>query len=371
MNKHIGMISACAHRLYLYRPELFEALWDAGYRVTVFGPEPQQLGDEWLGKNGIDYISLPLSRRGLNPAAELKAKALIVKTVKQRNIGMLFSYGIRFAPLTNNAARQAKVPCINVINGAGNLFIAEGFTGKLKRRLVFPYIRASLKYSSCVVFQNEDDLRQFLSLRLVKKAQTIQVHGSGVNTGRFPLLPLPRERVFGFLSRLNPEKGITELLQAFERVTEAYPDARLKLAGETDGIEGTPAQELLDRLCKNGSAEYMGEISDVPSFMRSIRCFVFPSYREGTPRAVLEAMSCGRPVITTNAIGCRETVTEGYSGTLVPPRDARALYDAMLCFCDETFNAEEMGRNARAAAEEKFDVYAVNRALLGEIQKRY
>ncbi len=371
MCKQIGMLSACAHRLYLYRPELFDSLRDEGYEVTVFGPEPQQQGDEWLGKEGITYIQLPLSRRGIDPIAEMKARALIVRTAKMKNIGLIYSYGIRFAPLANNAAKKAGIPCMNVVNGAGSLFISEGIKGKLKRILILPYIRYSLKHASRVVFQNDDDLAMFLSARLVKEAQTMKVHGSGVNTERFPVFPLPQERVFGYLSRLNPEKGIDELLRAFSGVLETYPDAKLRLAGELDGIEGSETQRLLDTLCAQGSAEYPGEISDVPAFLKTCRYFVFPSYREGTPRAVLEAMSCGRPVITTDTVGCRETVTDGFNGLLVEPKNVESLKKAMLRFCTETDDIEQMGMNARAFAEERFDVFAVNRALIGEVKSFY
>ena len=371
MAKQIGMLSACAHRLYLYRPELFDALREAGYEVTVFGPEPQALGDERLKPNGIDYRALPLSRRGVDPLAERNARALIADTVREKHIGLLYSYGIRFAPLANNAAKQAGIPCMNVVNGAGSLFITQGTVGALKRLLILPYIRASLKYSSRVVFQNRDDRALFLSKRLVREEQVINVKGSGVNTERFPVAPLPKERVFGFCSRMNPEKGIAELLRAFEKVLRTYPDAKLRLAGESDGFEGTPTEALLDRLCGAGSVEYLGEVDDVPGFLSTLRYFVFPSYREGTPRAVLEAMSCGRPVITTDAVGCRETVTDGYNGLLVKPRDDDTLTDAMLRFCADDAMTEQMGRNARTVAENDFDVHAVNRVLLGEVQKLY
>ena len=277
MDKRIGIVSACAHRLYLYRPELFDCLRRNGYAVTVFGPEPQALGDEWLSSYAVPYVHLPLERRRTDPFAERKAKELLVRTVKENGIGLLYSYGIRFAPLVNNAAKQAGIPCMNVINGAGSLFITGGFKGKVKRALILPYIRVSLRHSSRVVFQNHDDRDMFLSLRLVREGQYINVRGSGVNTERFPQYPLPKELVFGYVSRLNPEKGIDELLRAFRNVLRTYPDAKLRLAGEPDGIEGTPAWTLLNDLCKQGSAEYLGEISDVPSFLQTIRCFVFPS----------------------------------------------------------------------------------------------
>ena len=371
MDKRIGIISACAHRLYLYRPELFDLLRDAGYSVSVFGPEPQALGDEWLSPAGLRYTELPLQRRRTDPFAEARATKLLAEAAKAEGFGLLYSYGIRFAPLVNNAARRVGIPCISVINGAGSLFITEGAVGDLKRRIILPYIRRSLRYASKVVFQNMDDLSMFSDLRLVKEEQTITVHGSGVNPDRFPASPLPKERVFGFCSRMNPEKGIDELLRAFEQVLTEYPDAKLRLAGEMDGIQGTPTAASLQELCKSGAVEYLGEISDVPSFLKTLRCFVFPSYREGTPRAVLEAMSCGRPIITTDAVGCRETVTDGYNGLLVKPRDVRSLSDAMLRFCADEEIAGYMGENARKVAETKFNVYEVNRALLTEIQKQY
>ncbi|MBR0510510.1 MAG: glycosyltransferase family 4 protein [Clostridia bacterium] len=372
MAKQIGILSACAHRLYLYRPELFDSLRGDGYVITVFGPEPQALGDKWLKKEGIRYIALPLTRKGVDPLAEYKAKALIVRTVRELGVGLLFSYGIRFAPLANNAARSAGIPCMNVINGAGSLFGAEGAAGKLKRLAILPYIRFSLRYSSRIVFQNLDDRRQFASLRLGREARYLNVNGSGVNADRYPAYPLPEARIFGYTGRLNPEKGIGELLCAFEKVLETCPDAKLRLAGEPDGIADTPAQARLDRLCASGQVEYLGEIDDVPGFLRSIRYFVFPSYyREGTPRVILEAMSCARPVITTDATGCRETVRDGYNGLLVKARDVESLTAAMLRFCGDDDMTAEMGRNSRIFAKEKFDVYAVNRVLTDEIKKLY
>lgn len=367
--KRIGMLSACAHRLYLYRPELFRMLKEAGYEVTVFGPEPQSLGDEWLKKAGVRYHALGLSRRGIDPLAERRAMNVIKKAAAAERFCLIYSYGIRFAPLANNAARAAGLPCMNVINGAGSLFISDGIAGKLRRRLVLPYIRLSLRRSSRVVFQNYDDRDLFLSLRLVKESQCLNVNGSGVNVERFPELPLPEQPVFGFCSRLNPEKGICELLRAFDAVHKEYPAARLLLAGEPDGIQGTPEEALLKRLCEEGSAEYAGEITDVVSFLGRCRYFVFPSYREGTPRATLEAMACGRPVITTDATGCRETVKNGENGLLVKPRDEDSLREAMLRFCGETLPVAEMGHASRKIAEERFNVFAVNRVLVEEICK--
>ena len=291
--------------------------------------------------------------------------------MKKSGIGLLYTYGIRFAPLANNAAKSAGIPCMNIINGAGSLFISDGLAGAAKRMLILPYIRLSLRYSSRIVFQNTDDRALFTKLRLGRDTRYMTVRGSGVNTERFPVFPLPKAHVFGYLSRLNPEKGIDELLHAFETVLHSYPDARLRLAGEPDGIEGTKTEELLQRLCASGSAEYLGEISDVPAFLKTLRYFVFPSYREGTPRATLEAMSCGRPVITTDTPGCRETVKDGYNGLLVPVRDTQALAQAMLRFCEDEALTAQMGKNARAFVEEMFDVFVINHSLLGEVKNLY
>lgn len=371
MTKQIGIVSACAHRLYLYRPELFDALRNEGYEITVFGPESEELGREWLSKHSLDYVCLGIGRRSIDPLAEIRARDLLADEIKKRGIGLLYSYGIRNAPLVNLAAKKAGVPCINTINGAGSLFISDGVKGELKRMLIQPYISMCLRYSSRVFFQNSDDRELFVSRHLVDETKCIQVCGSGVNTSRFPVYPLPEGRIFGYCSRLNPEKGIYEMLSAFSDVIKKYPDAFLRLAGELDGIDGTPAAEIMDELIKSGHAEYLGEISDVPGFQKSIGCFVFPSYREGLPRAVLEAMSCGRPVITTDVTGCKETVIDGYNGILVKVKDIPTLRDAMLSFCNGTVSAEEMGKNSRTLAEQKFNVYAVNRIIIDEIKKFY
>ncbi len=371
MRKTIGMISACAHRLYLYRPELFGSLWDAGYDVIVFGPEPQAQGDQWLGEQGINYIGLPLERRQTDPFAEIKAQSLIADAVRRYEIGLLFSFGIRFAPLCAGSAKRAGIPCINVINGLGHLFVEHGAAGLALRTAVLPYLRTSLRYSSRIVFQNYDDRKLFGQFKVGSPRQFMNVCGSGVNTGRFPVCPLPEERIFGFLSRMNPEKGIQELLSAFPKVLSEYPDARLILAGELDGL--LPESEVqLGRLIDNGAVEYLGEIDDVLSFFKKIRYFVFPSfYREGTPRVNLEAMSCGRPVITTDSPGCRETVQDGVNGLLVKPRDVASLENAMLRFCADDEMTAQMGVQSRKIAEEKFDIFKVNNKLLGEIKKLY
>lgn len=368
MSEGIAVISACAHRLYLYRPELLDEMKKLG-GVTVFGPEPQEAGEKGLKPHGIGYVSLPLERRRADPFAETKAKALIVKTVRERNIGLVYSYGIRFAPLANNCAKAAGIPCMNVINGAGNLFIAKGIKGAVKRALILPYIRYSLRYSSRIVFQNDDDREMFRALRLGRSDRYMNVNGSGVNTARFPVFPLPEDRVFGFLGRVNPEKGVDELLRAFKNVLAVYPDARLLIAGESDGIAGTPTETLLNGLCETGAAVYLGEISDTPEFFKKIRCFVFPSYREGTPRVNLEAMSCGRPVITTDATGCRETVTDGVNGILVKPRDVETLTNAMLRLCENGEEAAMMGQNSRKTAEIKFNVHNINSELIASVKE--
>ncbi|MCR5042127.1 MAG: glycosyltransferase family 4 protein [Clostridia bacterium] len=362
----IGVVSACAHRLYLYRPELLDGLRESGFKVVVFGPEPQRQGDEMLTPHGFDYVQLPLERRKTNPFNEISAQKLITETVGDRHVRLLFSYGIRFAPLVNISAKAAGVPCVNVINGAGSLFITQGLQGAAKRSVILPYIRSALDYSSRIFFQNSDDLELFASLRLGKRERYVQVDGSGVNTQRFPALPLPKERVFGYLGRVNPEKGFCELLDAFRFVHDRFPDARLLIAGELDGI-GSETQLLLDKLTARGAAEYLGEIDDVASFMERIRYFVFPSYREGTPRVTLEAMSCARPIITTDAVGCRETVRDGFNGLLVKPGDVATLADAMLLFCSDDALTEKMGMNSRSLAVEKFDVFKTNRVLIDTV----
>jgi glycosyltransferase involved in cell wall biosynthesis len=227
--------------------------------------------------------------------------------------------------------------------------------------------RVSLRSAHLVFFQNPDDLDYFRSHGLVGRGQRcVHINGSGVDLDAFAVAPLPAgPMTFLMIARLVREKGVFEYVEAARRVRAAGNDARFKLLGSIDTNPSSITQVQLDEIGREGVVEFLGTTRDVPSVIATTHCIVLPSYYgEGVPRSVLEGMSMGRAVITTNEPGCRETVEPGRNGVLVPARDAGAVADAMVDFIRSPEQVEEMGRQSRLLAEERFDVHAVNRVIL-------
>ncbi|MGH6943225.1 MAG: glycosyltransferase family 4 protein, partial [Geminicoccaceae bacterium] len=266
------------------------------------------------------------------------------------------------------AARLAGIPRIyTMISGLGYPFI-EG--RELKRRLLkrtmLALYRRSLAYSRAVFFQNRDDLDEFRRLRLISDRQTVvRVEGSGVDTEHFAAAPVPEgPPAFLLIARLLRDKGIFEYVEAARRLRARHPDVAFRLLGPADDHPNAIGPEQLDSWRKEGVIEYLGETSDVRPYLSSSTAYVLPSYREGMPRTVLEAMSMGRAVITTDVPGCRETVVPGHNGFLVPLRDGAALADAMERFILQPDLTVAMGARSREIALERFDVRRVNAVML-------
>jgi glycosyltransferase involved in cell wall biosynthesis len=231
----------------------------------------------------------------------------------------------------------------------------------LKQLVIWLY-RLALTFTNKVFFQNPDDIRVFEELRIVKPDKVVQINGSGVNIEDFSPAPLPvGQVVFLLIARLLREKGINEYVEAAGIVKAKYPDARFMLVGWTfDDNPSAISPKQVESWRKEGLVEIYSETEDVRPFIAESSVYVLPSYREGTPRTVLEAMAMGRAIITTNAPGCRETVKEGINGFLVPVKDSQTLAKVMERFIIETQLVTRMGEESRKITEEKYDVQKVN-----------
>jgi glycosyltransferase involved in cell wall biosynthesis len=224
--------------------------------------------------------------------------------------------------------------------------------------------RIALRRSGAVIFLNPDDERLFRSLRLLPAGATSHVlNGEGVDVARFSPVPLPERVSFLMIARLLKDKGIREFAEAAKRIKLSHPGARILLVGDFYASPDSLSREALDELIRCG-VDYRGFLTDVRPAIADCSVYVLPSYREGTPVSVLEAMAMGRAIITTDVPGCRETVSDGLNGLVIPARDADALYRAMSRFVEEPELAQSMGRESRKLAEAKYDVRKVNADLL-------
>jgi glycosyltransferase involved in cell wall biosynthesis len=251
-----------------------------------------------------------------------------------------------------------------LVTGLGFAFQPGGFFKNSLMKVVKGLYRSSLKNAKGVIFQNLDNQQVFIDNKLVDKNLCSLVNVSGVDLSRFEKSALTVEPTFLLIARLLGDKGIREYAQAAELVKAKYPNAVFNLVGPEDpSPDGIPLEEV-NVWHEQGVIHYHGSTGDVRPFIEQSNVFVLPSYHEGMPRTVLEAMSMGRPILTTNVPGCKETVVNGENGWLVEKADVKQLADKMIWFIKNKEEWQIMGDKSHKVATEKFDVHKVNEVLL-------
>lgn len=348
------------------RAELVQLLRDNNHSVYIGGQEGAFI-NEYFSERTAFFLPLDASRSNTNPIKELVSISNNKKAIKDAEINNVIIYGVKNHPSMAIAAFLARVDKILcVVNGSGNLFKIGGVKGALLRFISFPMLRIAYSKSTAVCFQNEDDRNLFERKKLIRKTTTtFLTGGSGVNLSLFPQSEMPKEKKFLFLSRIAPMKGLEEYMQAAKLVKEKYTDAQFDIVGPFYGQIDDKVKQELKELEEKKIVTYHGATDDVSGWMKKCRFFVYPSYYpEGIPRCVLQALSTGRPVITCNTSGCKETVIDGYNGFLVEPRNVEKLAVKMEEMIMNYELTEQMGNNSRKLAEDRFDVEKINRTLI-------
>ena len=322
---------------------------------------------EQLCKINVVYKPINLERTGLNPLKDLRSFILIKANLRELKPDVVLAYTIKPVIYGSLAARSAGVPHIfSMITGLGYSFMAGGIKQKLVNKIVSKLYRVGLAGNEKVFFQNPDDLRLFCNQKLLDESgKAILINGSGVDIDYFSeALPCGTEPVFLLIGRLLKDKGISEFIEAARMLKRKYPRVLFRIVGPFDSNPAAFKPAEISTWQKEGIVEYLGEVADVRPVISSCSVYVLPSYREGMPRTVLEAMAMGRPIVTTDAPGCRETVEAGQNGFLVPVKDAGALANAMERFILEPDLIQKMGKRGREIAEEKYDVRKVNAVIM-------
>ncbi|WP_407542129.1 sugar transferase (plasmid) [Deinococcus radiomollis] len=367
------VLAGYAPSLLNFRGPLLAAIRAQGHQVIALAPTHDSLLSEdtanistQLAEMGVHFQGIPMARTGLNPRQDLQTFWHLTQLFKTIRPDVVLSYTIKPVIYGSLAAKVAGVPRINaLVTGLGYALVNP--VGNWRRQALNLVARRlyaqAFQVCETVIFQNPDDQNQLVKLGLVARSHTAVVNGSGIDLDRFTHQPLPKRPVFLLVARLLRAKGIEEYVQAAVLVKQRTSEARFLLVGPKDLSPDAFNDEDIQRWQTCG-VEYLGEVRDVRTVLRQASVYVLPSYREGTPRTVLEAMAMGRPVITTDAPGCRETVVEGQTGYLVPVGDVRTLADRMLSFIENPESRGSFGAAGRLLAEEKYDVHSVNRAML-------
>lgn len=360
------MFGSLALSLINFRGPLIAELVARGHRVFALAPDIDEGVAGQLRALGAEPVSIRLGRTSLNPFGAMATLRDLTRALRAIGPDIVFAYTIKPIILGAAAARAARVPrFVCLVTGLGYAFTGGREPKRLLSRMIGKRMyKRAFRQSVLAVFQNPDDLGEFRRLGLLPPSlRTLLVAGSGVDVDHFAPAPLPAGASFLMIARLLKDKGMREFAKAAERLKAERPDVRIGLVGFLDTSPDGIGQAELDRLVAAG-IDYRGLQLDVRPAIAEHSVYVLPSYREGTPRSVLEAMAMGRPVITTDAPGCRETVVDGVNGLLVPVKDWEALYRAMRRFVDDPAPIAPMGAQSRRLAEEKFDVRKVNAALL-------
>jgi glycosyltransferase involved in cell wall biosynthesis len=357
--KKIILVSRCAWTLFNFRAGLLRALKHVGYTVIGGGANGDGF-DAHIQDLGVSFVPLPIDKRGISLRADIKLLWTLYRWYRSERPAVVHHFTIKPVIYGSIAARLAGVPRIcNTITGLGYVFIEEDVTW-LRYLVKWQYFVA-LACAHFTFFQNEDDLSYFTSHGLVATKKAGLLPGSGVDCSFFapPSRILRSETtsvIFLLVARLLREKGVEEFVEAARLVTREFPGCEFQLLGPRDERNPTVVSKgELDQWQQEGVITWLGETSDVRPFVDRADVVVLPSYREGTPRSLLEAAAMAKPIITTQTVGCREVVDDGINGFLVPVKDAKALAEAMIRLICEPDLRERMGKAGRTKMEQEFD----------------
>jgi len=361
------ILAGYAESLLNFRGPLLAAMAKGGSQVIACAPENDAKIIKQLAKLGVGFLSVPIKRTGMNPIHDIRLLFFLYRTFRKEQPDILLSYTIKPFIYGFFASRLANVnECYSMITGLGFTFQRNKFKNKCINFVVSGMYRLSLSKNKAIFFQNPDDKKLFIKSKLIgKDTDVILVNGSGVDLNYYPLTPaVTTDVVFLLIARLIVEKGIEVYAEAARQLKKRYNNVSFRLVGWFDSNPSTVQKDKVMGWHKQGAIEYLDAVDDVRPFIAACSVYVLPSYREGTPRTVLEAMSMGRPIITTDAPGCRETIIDGQNGFMIPVKDVTALAKAMERFIVNPELIETMGQCSRKMAEQKYDVNKVNAVIM-------
>lgn len=367
----VVVIGGWAPSLVKFRGPLLAAMVARGHDVIAMAADGTPAVEAALAALGVRFEPIELARTGIDPVADARALGALARRLRALAPDLVLGYTIKPVIYGSIAARLAGVPHrAAMITGLGS---ALASVRTPKQRLIAAVARllyrAGLAQCEVVIFQNPDDRDELARIgALPRGARVAIVRGSGVDLAHYASSPLPPgPPSFLFLGRLLRDKGIAEYVAAARLVRARHPAAKFRIAGWLDPNPESLTQAELDAVVADGTIEYLGATDDVRPHLAAAHVLVLPSYREGTPRSVLEAMSMNRAVITTTAPGCRDTVIDGESGLLVPARDARLLAAAMIRLAASPALIERLAAAGHARAIALYDATKVADTVLAAL----
>jgi len=348
----IAIVLNTSWNIYNFRMSFIKSLLADGHEVHTVAPVDDYTNR--LVEAGCIHHNVRMDSRGANPILDFGLIIEFWSIYRRLKPDVILHYTIKPNIYGTLAASILKIPVINNVCGLGTVFLKKGLVSLVAIRLY----RWAFRYPKKVFFQNADDKQLFLERKLVPPAIADLIPGSGVDLRRFAPAPSGKNENFTFLliSRLITDKGILEFIEAVKQLKAKGFKGKFQILGPKDpehkrGIKLT----TIDQWIHDGVVEYLGTTDDVRQFINKADCIVLPSYREGTPRTLLEAASCGKPIVATDVPGCHHVVVDKYNGLLCKMKDADDLAEKMqtMAGLDQTV-LKQMGTNGRKKMELEF-----------------
>ena len=374
VKNRILIVSSKDISLLRFRGKLIELLIENNYEVLVAAPSYESDVREKLSNIGAQTHEVSMSRVGLSLFEDWQTYKELKQLMSSENVDLVFPYTIKPVMYSSLAARKMSVKTVGLVNGLGYVFSGSTLKQRLLQKVIVPAYRYCVAMNHAMVFQNSDDQDYFRSSSILSKScSTHLVAGSGVNLKEFKWRePRGSDQLrFAFVGRLLVEKGIYMFLEAAQELKKKWPEAEFHVFGEpqNDSPNSIKLPEI-ELLAEQGVVTYHGRCSDIAKKLGEMDVIVCPSwYREGVPRALLEALSVGLALIVADTPGCRDTVRDGENGFLVPPKNLKMLTRMMECMLDNPQRVHDMSFRSRGIAEDKYDVKKVNAQLLSVIEK--
>ena len=368
----IVVLSSLAYSLTNFRGDLLRAMKANGHEVVAVAPDHDEKVERELAESGIAFRTVPMSRAGMNPFADLWLMLQYFFLFLRERPELVLAYTQKPIVYGGLVSRLLGIPrFFPLMSGLGHVFSPDSGVRPLIRSAVARLYRLAVRRAQTIFVFNSDDRRDMLDLGIIGPDHNVlQVPGSGVDLQRFPKVEPPHGRMhFLLVARLLRNKGILEFLEASRVVKRSCDRCEFTVLGHIDGEN--PAGFTKDEIAgfaRDYPVEFVPGTDDVRPFLADSSVFVLPStYREGLPRTILEALSTGRAVITTDMPGCRDAIDDGSNGFLVKPGNADDLARAMMKFVAEPNLVFDMATRSRTRAERTYDVEIVNRMLLYEM----
>jgi glycosyltransferase involved in cell wall biosynthesis len=370
VNKKVLLCSVFAEALYKSRYELIMNFIERGFEVILVAPEADDFTKRIFSNLDVRYIQINLDRTGTNPLRDIKTIQELTNIMSVEKPSITYAFGGAKAAIycTFAASRNQVDSNYCMINGLGSIYRGKGLKNKLIEKVMTQLFKYSLKKSDGVLFQNNDDLQVFVNKGIVDQSKTKIVNGSGVNLSKFPYSIAKTDQIkFLFIGRLLRDKGIYEFVEAAKKIKGKYVSTEFWVVGGYDTNPTSVSEKEMNEWINKGLIKYFGRQENIYNFYKDASVFVLPSYHEGTPRTNLEAMAVGRPIITTDAPGCRETVMDNINGFLVPIKDVESLTVKMKYFIENPHMIKKMGDESNKIAISKYDVHKVNESIVSFI----